>query len=330
MACMQHSRDHYGNSFLVMRSTPSPEAPFEIKSEEGIEIMNHEDFSSEDLNSKIRDFSPALLYVAGWTNPFYLSVAKDYKKKGCPVVVGMDNHWKATFKQRIAGLLSSLYIKPYFTDIWIPGSPQYKFAKHLGFKAKHIHKGLYCANTQLFKAEPKAQKKNELLFVGRLVEHKGLPQFIEVINRLIAKQELDFSIKFIGNGPFADQLPKHENITHISFMSSERLPDLLHHTGFLILPSTYEAWGVVVHEALLSATPVISTHQCGAAVDLVEHKKGGYLFDSNSFEELKDILKEVSQLTDHAYEKMSKNALKSSEQIDIAQWSQTLQDIAKQ
>jgi glycosyltransferase involved in cell wall biosynthesis len=256
-----------------------------------------------------------------------LKIAKKYKSEGVPVVVGMDNHWKGTFKQRLAGLLSPWYIKPYFTDIWIPGSPQYKFAQQLGFKKQHIHKGLYCADAKLFKGNIKRKKKNEILFVGRLVDHKGVPQIISMLNRLISENKLNLRFHFIGNGPLAENIPDDKNIQHTPFVKPEELPVLLHNTGFFILPSTYEAWGVVVHEALLMGTPVISTRQCGAAIDLIEDHKNGYLFDASSFDQLEDILEKIQLMTDDEYEKMSENALKSAKQINVENWSQTLQEI---
>lgn len=328
MACMQYNRDHYDNDFLVFRTKPSIEAPFQINSEKRIEICNEDDFTEAELVNKVKSFSPSVLYVAGWTNKLYLKIAQQYKRKGIPVVVGMDNHWKGNIKQYLASILSSFYIKPYFTDIWIPGSPQYKFASYLGFAKQNIHRGLYCADTNLFKSEPKENKKNEIVFVGRLVKHKGVSHFITFLEQLINTNKLDIKIKFIGNGPLGQDIPNHKLIQHISFVHPNQLPELLKETGFLILPSIYEAWGVVVHEALLSGTPVISTKQCGAAIDMIIHGENGFLFDTNAFGELEKIVEQISRMSDQAYQKMSEKAIQTAQQINLDQWSKTLQKIA--
>ena len=329
MACMRHSRDHDEAKFLVFRSKPSSDAPFKINSEAGIEIHDREDISVDKMEQQIARFSPDIIFISGWTNKKYLNLAKAYKNKGLPVIVGMDNHWKGTLKQHIAGFLSPWYIKHYFTDIWIPGSPQYKFAKRLGFNDKQIHQGLYCANEELFKGKPKSTKKKEVLFVGRMVAHKGVPQLIGLIENLIAQDKLNLRFHFVGNGPLTDRLPKHENIKHTPFIAPEKLPQVLEETGFFILPSTYEAWGVVVQEALLMGTPVISTHQCGAAIDLVEHTKNGFLFDAGSFDELQTILEKIEVLSDQEYATLSENALSTAKKIDHNRWSQTFEKIVK-
>ena len=329
MACMQHSRDVYDNKFLVFRYTPNPEAPFKIESENGIEIEDHENYDQSELKKAIERFAPDLIYVAGWTNKTYLAIARQYKNHGVSVVTGMDNHWKATPKQYLASLLSHLFIHPYFTDIWIPGSAQYAFAQKLGFKETNIHTGLYCANTNLFRGKIKKSKKDEVVFIGRLVDHKGVPQFIHLLEKLIREEALNIHIHFIGNGPLADKIPQHRNIKHTSFVKPQELPNVLQKTGFLILPSSYEAWGVVVQEALLTGTPVISTYQCGAAVDLVEHKKNGFLFDSRNGLQLEKILKNIKELSNESYEAMSKNALAAAKRIDHDAWSKTLEKIGK-
>ena len=329
MSCMRYSRDHFSNEFLVIRSKPSEDAPFKIDTENGIEIINREHYNSKEIIKKADYFSPSLIYVAGWTNKTYLEIAKKHKNKKTPVVVGMDNHWKGTLRQYLAGIMSPWFIKPYFSDIWIPGRSQYKFAQKLGFKAEKIHKGLYCADTQLFQGKIKPNKNPEILFVGRLVGHKGVTELIQLINHLIETNELYLKFHFVGNGPLAKDIPNHNYIKHTPFLLPKDLPEVLNNTGFLILPSTYEAWGVVVHEALLSGTPVISTYQCGAAIDMLIHTKNGFLFDSNEFQQLELIFEQVEQLTDQDYKKMSEYALNSADQINRQKWSQTLEKIGK-
>lgn len=326
---MQYSRRHYDNEFLVFRSKPSPDAPFQINNEPGIQIFTIDEITPAELQARVEDFAPSLIYVSGWVNTTYLKLAKHYKKKGVPVVMGMDNHWKGTLKQRLASLLSFWLIQPYFTDIWIPGSPQYKFARQLGFKDDHIHKGLYFADAKLFKAEVKPKKRNELLFVGRLVDHKGIPQLFKLLEQLIADNQLHLDVHFVGNGPLAKDIPKHRRIRHTSFVAPKDLSVMFQNTGFFILPSTYEAWGVVVHEALLSGTPVISTHQCGAAINFVTHQSNGFLFDARAFDQLLDIFETIQEMTDEQYKTMSEQAIASAEQITVETWSQTLEKIGK-
>lgn len=329
MANMRHSNATFGNEFLVFRNTPSPDAPFIIDSEKGITLHNIEAMSDEQLRHRIEAFSPDLIYIAGWNNKSYLQIAKEYKKKGIPVLTGMDNHWLGTWKQHLAGLAKHLLIHPYFSAIWVPGSPQLPFAKKLGFKLHQIHQGLYCADEQLFEKSPKTKKNNEIIFVGRLVNHKGVPQLIAVLEKLIAQEKLNVIFHFVGNGSLKDQLPQHKNVKRTPFVHPNDLPAIIHNAGFFILPSTYEAWGVVVQEALLAATPVISTYQCGAAKDLVTHEESGFLFDATDFSSLITIIDTVDTMSNEQYAKMSQAALEAGKKMTMDNWANTIEKIGK-
>ena len=88
---------------------------------------------------------------------------------------------------------------------------------------------------------------------------------------MIGKNLLNFKIHIVGNGPLANIIPKHNLIKHTEFVNPKDLPNLMFNAGYLILPSLYEAWGVVVHEAVLAGMPILTTHQTGAASDFVVH-----------------------------------------------------------
>jgi glycosyltransferase involved in cell wall biosynthesis len=324
MACLKSTRNKTMVQFLVVRQLPSAESPYEINSEEGIQLETIEHFKDTQFLLTVEQFDPQLIYVAGWTNQSYLRVAKKYKKKGIPVVLGMDNHWQGTIKQYLAIGLSRWFIHPFFSHIWIPGSAQYPFARKLGFKAPRIKTGLYCADETLFSPDSLRQFSREIVFVGRLVAHKGINELLEVIDDLIATNSMDFRIHFIGNGPLSSKIPPHPRIKHTSFVEPEKLPQLLKEAKFLILPSNYEAWGLVVHEALLCGLPVISTHQCGAAIDFIEDGINGFLFQAGDKVKLKSIFSKITGMSDVEYQNFSNQAILASQKVSLANWSATL------
>jgi glycosyltransferase involved in cell wall biosynthesis len=324
MACLRSTRDRTKSQFLVVRQRPSAESPYEINSEEGIQLQTIEHFEDKQFLLTVEQFDPQLIYVAGWTNQSYLGIAKKYKKKGISVVLGMDNHWQGTIKQYLAIGLSRWFIHPFFSHVWIPGSAQYPFARKLGFKAPRIKTGLYCADETLFSPDALRQVSVEIVFVGRLVAHKGINELLEVIDDLIATNSMDFRIHFIGNGPLSSKIPPHPCIKHTSFVEPEKLPQLLKEAKFLILPSNYEAWGLVVHEALLCGLPVISTYQCGAAIDFIEDGINGFLFQSGDKAKLKSIFKKITSMSDAEYQNFSDQAILASRKVSLANWSATL------
>ena len=329
LSCMKYSRDVHGNEFLVLREKPSLDAPFKISSDVGIRILDFDRDDIESFDMILESFSADLVYVAGWNNPFYKKHARIYKALKKPVILGMDNHWKGTTKQVLGVLFSKIMIKPYFTDIWIPGNSQYSFARKLGFKVSQIYTGLYCANESLFSADHKSSQTKKILFLGRLIGHKGVDKMLNVIDQLALEASTNLQFEIVGNGPLSQLVANNPNVEYKSFVEPENVPELLRKTDFLILPSRYEAWGVVVHEAMLMGVPVITTEQCGAGKDLIQNNISGFIFDYDMFDQLYSILTEVDRMSELQYISMSKECILASKQRSHAFWSDTLQEVLK-
>lgn len=327
MSCMRYDHNQHGNTYLVVRKNPSKEAPFQLKSENGIRILDGDELTQESLFEVYNNYAPDLIYVAGWTDQRYLEVAKNFKASGGKVIVGMDNHWKGTLKQRIAGWAALWKIHRYFTHIWIPGLPQEKFAKKLGFKAEKILKGLYCADINEFSTISQTEYKKQLTFVGRLVEHKGLLNLFQILEELLAKEQLDIEVKIIGNGPLRAEIPDNPRINHIPFIEPDKLPFALENAGYFILPSLYEAWGVVVQEAALAGLPIITTRQTGAATAFVNEGKNGFVFDADNPEELKQIILGLNDIDEEKYFIMSAASKASAHRIDHQSWANQINNL---
>ena len=70
-------------------------------------------------------------------------------------------------------------------------------------------------------------------------------------------------------GPEAARLAGIEGVDLLGFVQPDSLPALLARSGCLVLPSRFEPWGVVVHEAAAAGLPVVCTSVAGAASRLV-------------------------------------------------------------
>lgn len=328
MACMRFDYQETGNEYLVIRKAPSEEAPFKIKSELGIRIINGDGISFKELTDTAREFNPSILYLSGWSDKRYLKLSLHYKKFGLPTILAMDNQWLGTLRQYISVSVSKRRVLKYFTHVWVPGKSQYYFARKLGFLPQNILTGLYCADETIFKKVEQKKHHNQLLFVGRLVEHKGLKVFFKVLEQLIKANELDIDIHIIGSGPLENLIPIHEKIKHTSFVNPSKIKGLIRNAGTFILPSLYEAWGVVIHEAVLAGMPIVSTHQTGAATELVIHGFNGYVYDAFNEKELSKYIKLISNQTPQEYFKMSKNSKIIASKINLKEWSAMLNSIS--
>jgi glycosyltransferase involved in cell wall biosynthesis len=105
-----------------------------------------------------------------------------------------------------------------------------------------------------------------ILYVGRLVEAKGLLDLVDALDALGAGAP---KVVAAGEGPLASALEVSGHFRLLGFQPRDRLIDLYALADAFVLPSRDEPWGVVVNEALACGTPVIATDAVGAAEDLI-------------------------------------------------------------
>jgi glycosyltransferase involved in cell wall biosynthesis len=99
------------------------------------------------------------------------------------------------------------------------------------------------------------------LFVGRLEHEKG----VDLLATAFDQANVDGVLAFAGSGPLESALPNT-----LGPVARDDLPALYAAADVLVLPSVRtatftEPWGLVVNEAMLQATPVITSDAVGAA-----------------------------------------------------------------
>jgi glycosyltransferase involved in cell wall biosynthesis len=131
------------------------------------------------------------------------------------------------------------------------------------------------------------------LFVGRLVSVKALPVLLRSLSLLPPHRRPHLMIA--GDGPERAALERTVAeqslpVRFLGFCANEDLPDLMAAADFLVLPSLRDAWGVVVAEAMAAGLPVVLSDQVGAAYDLLEPGRNGFLVPAGSTDALRDAL----------------------------------------
>jgi glycosyltransferase involved in cell wall biosynthesis len=123
-----------------------------------------------------------------------------------------------------------------------------------------------------------------LLYVGRLVRQKRVDVLIEAMQKLELARK-DIGLLIVGDGveyePLADQASSLQNVHFLGFRDLPDLPQYYAIADAFVLPSEIEPWGIVVAEALACGLPVIATRKVGAAWDLVQDGKNGYVVPEN-------------------------------------------------
>lgn len=318
----------YRAEILIIAQKPDPNAPYQFEDTTQIRIEERNAYSGNKLIERIDTFHPDIIYMTGWTDSQYLKIGRQYKRR-IPVVMGMDNYWRNTLKQHLASWIGPYYLKSACTHLWIPGLYQFEFARRLGFKKDEIITGLYCAHVEpFFEAyETKARERlypRTLLYVGRLVERKWIK---ELADAFLEIDRPDWRLLIVGNGPESDHLPKDSRIERRAFVPPDQLPEIAKEAGAFCIPSTYDPWGVVLHEFAAAGLPLVASDAVGAHTAFLKHGYNGFLFKTNDHKGLRAALKNIMDLSNEEQMLFGRRSKELAQQITPESWSATLMSV---
>jgi len=252
--------------------------------------------SDDEMMSIAEKFNPNVIYVSGRMDKGYLSIVVDFKKKGVPVVAGMDNQWCGCLKQIIQISLKYFLFKKYFTHIFVPGARQYTLAYFLGFKEK-ILMNLYSGNTDLFCHIKREYRFKRIVFLGRLEKIKGLDLLLEAWKRINLEKYTDWELVLIGAGSLEVMAKNVENVKTYGFLTQKEIVKVINGDCVFCLPSRKEPWGVVVHEMASAGLPMILSKGVGAGDEFLINGYNGFLLECLSANEIYNKLLQIMNLS---------------------------------
>ena len=140
---------------------------------------------------------------------------------------------------------------------------------------------------------PRSAAETRFLFVGRLIERKGLEVLLQAFARFPGGE-----LWIAGDGPLRQTAvaaaSQGGRIRLLGHVDGKDLPALYAQVDALVVPSLYEPWGLVVHEGLGNGLPVIASNQVAAADDLVERGVNGAIVPAGSAEALAAAMDELA------------------------------------
>lgn len=155
------------------------------------------------------------------------------------------------------------------------------------------------------------------LSIGRLHFRKGYHQLIEAHSKLIA-EGFSHTVVIIGEGEqrkTLEDLIAERKVEKTFLLVGNRMNPYpyIKNADFFVLPSSSEAWPLVIAESLILKKPIIAT-KTGDIPLMIEHKKTGYLvnYDVNELYEAMKIFLTDQNLVDD----LKKNLVNIEAQFD--------------
>lgn len=314
---------------LIISKKINTVAPFKFdKVHKNIAIKEREGFSEHELKELTQNFKPGFVFLGGWIHKPYLKIIKSLKVK---TVIAFDNQWQGNLRQVLGSVYFRLTLKKYIHHAFVPGSQQAEFAAKLDFKENEITKGLYCCDFNLFSSYAKLKTEvsipKRFLFVGRYAKEKGIEDlwkaFIEILNESPSEWEL----WCLGKGEI--QPVQHPKIKHFGFLQPSEMVDIIKNTGVFVLPSSFEPWGVVVHEYASAGFPLLCSDKVGANDMFLSDNINGFVFNSGNISQLKEKLNKFTLMPTNELAGMARKSSELASGLTPEIWADKLMKIIR-
>ncbi len=167
-----------------------------------------------------------------------------------------------------------------------------------------------------------------ILFMGRLVYEKGVQHLISAMPKILAGYH-DAKLVIAGKGGMIDELKAQvdsmgigNKVYFTGYMDAKQVCKMYKCADVSVFPSTYEPFGIVALEAMLSGTPVVVS-DIGGLNEIVQHGENGmksYAGNPNSIADSILALLYNAQLSQEVVKK-AKNMVKND-----YNWAKIAQD----
>lgn len=238
-------------------------------------------------------------------------------------------HWTSnSYPERLLNLFTR-FIAKRADAIIATGTKSYE--AHLGFGVENEKnfKCIQCAldysklPTKDLRKELGLERKKIILYLSRIVAHKGLDYLIKAFVPI--EKETEATLLVVGDGPFrkeCENLVKELGVKNVFFMGGV-FDDVIKASYYrscdvfvfpaIFLGSAYDPWSLVINEAAAFGKPIITTDTVGAAYDLVKEDYNGYVVKNKNVQELYEALNKILSNSELA-KGMGKNSRKLFEE----------------
>lgn len=294
-------------------------------------------------NKLLNDFQPDVVHLHNIHSQLSPVIAQEAKKQNipvvwtlhdykllCPAYTFMDNGGEVcedclqdnkavTKKQCIKDSKLASYLGYYEAKKWNREKLQEytssfispsKFLKSKmeqgGYAAQQVAHIYNFADDAKFNNKVVTNRKNDVVYVGRLSKEKGVDTLCKAFQSLKGS-----TLTIIGDGPIKTELEKKyasSNIKFVGFQPWEVIKEKLGNAAFLVIPSEwYENNPLTIIEALALGTPVLGA-AIGGIPELINNGINGNTFMPGDAKDLEEKLTRMLKTNTWDYQQIQDDA----------------------
>lgn len=208
------------------------------------------------------------------------------------IIMTIEMYTRQLFFNPLRYIDGFIFVSNFSERKHIEHNPTFKYKKRIV---------LYNYTKPIFEPLPLSEKKEYILFYGRLSFEKGIPILLEAASR-----HKNIKIIIVGTGPQEEELKYNtfDNIEFLGYKTGADLFNLVMQAKFVCVPSEgYENNPMTIVESYSFGTPVIGSN-IGGIPEIVNDGETGWLFLPGDTRGLEELLVKASLIKDSEYEKM--------------------------
>jgi glycosyltransferase involved in cell wall biosynthesis len=184
--------------------------------------------------------------------------------------------------------------------VFVPGQSGARYVRGLGARPELIRVVRSVSPlSNVVPAQVGIDGGRRLLYVGQLIERKGIVPFVEALGRWGLRHPVErVSLRIVGAGPEearleALRLPSNVTVDVMAPLPYKRMAETYRAADVFAFPTLADEWGLVVNEAMSIGLPVLGSRHSQAVEELVEDGVNGWTFVPNQPDAVDEVLERI-------------------------------------
>ncbi len=260
---------------------------------------------------KLKGFNPDVVIIGGYNHPSSILTLFYSRIFGKRLILWCESN---KYDSRLYSKWRESYKKWFIrncTEFIVPGTASFEYLISYGVFPDKIWIAPNAVDNEFFTEEcdeviknvkdfkrKKGYPERIILYVGRLVDKKGIMDLLKAYSLLTNNKE-GIGLVLVGKGKDENKYRrfcKNEKLRSVffeGFVPQKKIPLYYAVADIFVLPTYSDTWGLVLNEAMACKLPIISTSVAGASYDLVYNGKNGYTYSKGNIKGLFDMLKKM-------------------------------------
>lgn len=245
------------------------------------------------------------VWIHGYNNLALVYLIWLCRRRSIPLIFTADSTLASSSRGLIKDMFIRALVKQAHGLMWV-SSDNHEYYRHYGATEAQLFSMPFSVDNDFFQSfqttikSVKQTQKCVLLYASKFIPRKNAPLLVQAFANLTPEVRQQAELWLIGEGvdrPYIETLIKHHHLENevklLGFKNQTELPEFMAACDVFILPSEREPFGLVINEVMNFSKAIITTHEVGAARDLVTDGHNGWVIEAGNLHALKTALNDA-------------------------------------